>query len=86
MPVLHTQPWPLARSILGLLRVPDLLDQEVVVRGWYRRNPAPVLELEELVPATGRRVRGLSWVVAYAGSALVAVVGGGIWLATGLTA
>ena len=57
VPISYGQPWPFARSVFGLLRVPDLLDQEVVVRGWYRRNPAPVLELRELVPAEGRRAR-----------------------------
>lgn len=86
VPVLYQQPWPFARTLFGLLAVPDLLDQEVVVRGWYRRNPAPVLELRELVPAEGRRIRGFSWVVAYAASALVAVAGGGAWLALVLTA
>jgi Zn-dependent protease with chaperone function len=81
VPVLYQQPWPFARSLFGLLRVPDLLDQDVVVRGWYRRNPAPVLELRELVPAEGRRVRGFSWVVAYAVSVLLAIGGGAVWLA-----
>ncbi len=79
VPVLYQQPWPFARSIFGLLRVPDLIEQEVVVRGWYRRTPAPVLELRELVPAQGRRVRGFVWVVAYALSVLLALVGGIAW-------
>jgi hypothetical protein len=50
-----------------------------VVRGWYRRNPAPVLELRELVPAEGKRVRGFTWVVAYAMSILIALAGGVAW-------
>lgn len=79
VPVLYQQPWPFARSIFGLLRVPDLLDQEVVARGWYRRNPAPVLELRELRPATGPRVRGYTWVVAYVLSVLLVVGGRAAW-------
>lgn len=79
VPVLYRQPWPFARSLFGLLRVPDLMDQDVVVRGWYRRNPAPLLELRELVPADGSRVRGFLWAVAYLSAAVLAVVGGVAW-------
>ena len=80
VPVLYTQPWPFARTLFGLLRVPDLLGQEVVVRGWYRRTPAPLLDLRELVPASGRRVRGFSWVVAYVLGAAFVLAGGVGWL------
>lgn len=79
VPVLYQQPWPFARSVFGLLRVPDLLEQEVVVRGWYRRTPAPVLELRELVPAQGGRVRGFAWVAAYVLSLGIALAGGIAW-------
>ena len=79
VPVLYQQPWPFARSLFGLLRVPELLDQEVVVRGWYRRNPAPVLELRELRAADGTRVRGFAWVAAYLLSVGLAVAGGVAW-------
>lgn len=79
VPVLYQQPWPFARSFFGLLRVPDLLEQDVIVRGWYRRTPAPVLELRELVPAEGTRVRGFMWVMAYALSVLIALAGGLAW-------
>ena len=77
VPVRYQQPWPFARSIFGLLRAPDLIDQEVVVRGWYRRDPAPLLELRELRAADGTRVRASTWVAAY----LLAVglaAGGGV--------
>lgn len=74
--VLYSQPWPFARTYFGLLRVPELLDQEVVVNGWYRRSPSPVLELRELVPASGDRVRGFSWIAAYVLGAGLALAGG----------
>lgn len=77
--VLYTQPWPFARTIFGLLRVPDLLDQEVLVSGWYRRSPGPVLELRELVPASGAGVRGWSWIADYS-FAVGLIVAGGIGL------
>jgi Zn-dependent protease with chaperone function len=83
VPVLYQQPWPFARSLFGLLRVPDLMDTDVVVRGWYRRNPAPLLELRELVPAEGPRVRGFQWVAAYALAALLAVGGAVAWVLIG---
>ncbi|MEU2351108.1 M48 family metalloprotease [Modestobacter sp. NPDC049651] len=83
VPVLYRQPWPFARSLFGLLRVPDLVDQDVVVRGWYRRGPAPLLELRELVPAEGRRVRGFQWVAVYLVSALLAVAGATAWVLVG---
>ena len=86
VPVLYQQPWPFARSLFGLLRVPDLVDTDVVVRGWYRRGPAPVLELRELVPAEGTRVRGFQWVTAYAVSVLITLAGGGAWLLISLSA
>jgi len=85
VPVLYLQPWPLARSLFGLLRAPDLIDTDVVVRGWYRRSPAPVLELREMVPAEGERVRGFQWVLAYAAAVLIAAVGGGAWMLLALS-
>ncbi|GAB4081832.1 M48 family metalloprotease [Modestobacter muralis] len=84
VPVLYLQPWPFARSLFGLLRAPDLIDTDVVVRGWYRRSPAPVLELREMVPADGARVRGFQWVVAYALSVLIAAAGGAAWMVISL--
>jgi len=79
VPVLYQQPWPFARSVFGLVRVPELLDTEVVVRGWYRRGPAPVVELRELVPEHGARVRGVQWVAAYALALGLTVVGAVAW-------
>lgn len=79
VPVLYQQPWPFARSIFGLLRVPELMDTEIVVRGWYRRAPAPVLELRDMVPDRGERVRGFQWVTAYAVSVALLVAGAVAW-------
>ncbi|MGY5884675.1 M48 family metalloprotease [Modestobacter lacusdianchii] len=86
VPVLYLQPWPFARSLFGLLQAPDLIDTDVVVRGWYRRSPAPVLELREMVPTEGTRVRGFQWIVAYALGLAIAAVGGGAWMFQALSA
>ena len=79
--VRYRQPWPLARSVFGLLRVPALQGQEVLVRGWNRRAPGPVLELRDLVPAEGARVRGWRWVAEYVVGVVLAVVGALAWYA-----
>lgn len=76
----YTQPWPFARSIFGLLHVSSLVDQEVLVRGWYRRTPAPVLELRELIPAHGKRIHSVRWIAAYLLGTTMALTGAGAWL------
>ena len=86
VPVLYQQPWPFAGIIVGFLEVPHLLSRDVVARGWYRRNPAPVVELRQPVPAEGGRIRGSSWVVAHLLPVPLVVGGGVMWLAMSLTA
>ena len=86
VPVLYRQPWPFARTLFGVLKAERYIDQEVVVRGWYRRNPAPVLELRRLDAADGSRVRGLLWVGALLLGLAAVLGGGGVWLALTLTA
>jgi hypothetical protein len=85
VPVLYRQPWPFARALFGVLRAERFIDQDVVVQGWYRRNPAPVLELRRLQAADGRRIRGFLWVGAYLVGAGVALTGGVLWLVLTLT-
>ncbi len=80
VPVLYWQPWPFARTLFDALSVPDLLDQDITVRGWYRRTPAPVLELRSLVPERGRTVRGVGWIGSYVLAAVLALAGSASWL------
>ncbi|MFP5370607.1 MAG: protease, partial [Actinomycetes bacterium] len=80
VPVLYRQPWPFARVFFGALEAERLIDQDVVVRGWYRRNPAPVFELKELRAADGTRIRGFLWVGAYLAGVAAAVIGGVAWM------
>lgn len=80
LPVLYTQPWPFARQWFGLLRVPELLGQDVVVRGWYRREPHPVLEMRDLTPSYGRRVSSSRWIASLLLGAAIALGGGMAWL------
>ncbi len=78
VPLLYRQPIPLARAWFGLTQVQKYLGQEIVARGWYRRMPAPVLELRTLTAANGKRVRCTEWVFRYAGSVLVVLLGLGV--------
>jgi len=50
-------------------------DQEVLVRGWYRRGPAPVIELRDITAADGTTSKSHQWVAAYVFSALLTVGG-----------
>lgn len=80
VPVLYRQPWPFARTFFGVLRADEFIDQDVVVRGWYRRNPAPIFELRELRAADGTRVRGSLWIGAYLVGVAATVIGGAVWM------
>ncbi|MGH9125601.1 MAG: M48 family metalloprotease [Acidimicrobiales bacterium] len=65
VPVLYRQPFPGARSFFATLRAGRYADQEVLVHGWYRRGPAPVLELRDITAADGTTSRSRQWVAAY---------------------
>lgn len=75
VPILYRQPVPLARELFGLLKAGAYRDQEVLVRGWYRRMPAPVVELRDVVAADGARSRAWWWVACYVLSGLLLVTG-----------
>jgi hypothetical protein len=75
VPLLYRQPIPFARAWFGLFRADDFMGQDVVVRGWYRRMPGPVLELAAVVAADGRRARAWEWLARYAAAAVLLVVG-----------
>ncbi|HEX2192271.1 MAG TPA: M48 family metalloprotease [Acidimicrobiales bacterium] len=75
VPLLYRQPIPFASEWFGLFRVQAFMGQEVVARGWYRRQPGPSIELRDVVAADGRRARAWEWVARYAASVLVAVSG-----------
>lgn len=75
VPVLYRQPLPLAREFFALLRAGRYADQEVLVRGWYRRGPSPVLELRDITAADGTVSRSGQWVAAYLLSTVALVAG-----------
>jgi Zn-dependent protease with chaperone function len=45
----YRQPLRIIELLFGLFRVPNLVGQEVIVKGWYRRCPMPFLEMKELL-------------------------------------
>lgn len=68
VPVLYRQPLPFARAFFALVRANTFAQQEVLVRGWYRRAPSPVLELRDIVAADGARSRSWQWVAQFVGA------------------
>jgi Zn-dependent protease with chaperone function len=44
----YRQPLALFQWIFAIRRVPELIGQEISVKGWYRRAPVPYLELRSL--------------------------------------
>ena len=75
VPLLYNQPLPLAREWFGLAGAEAFMGEEVVARGWYRRQPGPVVELRDLTAADGTRARAWEWVARYVASAAVLVAG-----------
>jgi len=81
VPVIYSNPIPLARSGFGLLRAGRFLGKQATVRGWYRRSPGPAIDLREIQTTDGLRARGWEWILRYAVSALVVVIGVAVVLA-----
>jgi hypothetical protein len=75
VPVLYRQPIPLARFVFALSRARTAMGQDVVVKGWYRRTPGPVVELESFVTRSGESARAWMWAACMACSAGLAVAG-----------
>jgi Zn-dependent protease with chaperone function len=80
----YRQPIPFAGARFGLFRVRDFLGREVVARGWYRRSPAPVIELRAVRTLdSARSARCVTWRVKF-GVAIAMVVGGLATMAAGM--
>ncbi|HLI55623.1 MAG TPA: M48 family metalloprotease, partial [Actinomycetota bacterium] len=75
VPLLYSQPVPFSRALFAMLRAGGYANQEVIARGWYRRSPAPYVELKDIVAADGRRSRSWQWAYDYVAAAALAVVG-----------
>lgn len=82
VPVLYANSIPFARFAFGLTRAQKFLGRDVTVRGWYRRLPGPAVDLREIRTTEGLRAKGWDWMLRYAASALVLIVGFGILLAS----
>ncbi len=66
----YRQPLALFQWIFAIRRVPQLIGEEVSVKGWYRRAPVPYLELRTLT-AGGEQSTCYSLEAQYAFTALV---------------
>jgi Zn-dependent protease with chaperone function len=71
----YRSPIPFANAIFGFRRAMTFVGQDVVVRGWYRRIPEPVIELRELRAADGERVRPRLWTARFVAAGAVVVAG-----------
>lgn len=55
--LIYRQPLSILETLFGLIKAEKLVDQQVTVRGWYRRGPIPYLELKEAIFESGDRAR-----------------------------
>ena len=76
VPLAYRQPVPFLAELFGLFRAEKFMGTEVVARGWYRRAPGPMIELQTVVAADGRRARSWTYIARYVGS--VALLGVGL--------
>lgn len=72
---LYRQPLPFARSVFALAKAERFLGQEVLVHGWYRRDPGPLLDLRTIVAADGTRTRSWQWAADFVMSVVIVLVG-----------
>jgi len=75
VPVLYPSWAPFARTLFALCRAGRFANQEVVVRGWYRRDTGPYVELRDVIAANGRKARGWQFLLNYVFALACAVVG-----------
>ncbi len=71
----YRQPIRLFEFLFGLFRAEKFIGQEVTVEGWYRRWPAPYVELWQLRDRQGGVQTSYNWAVGFYGSLLAIAVG-----------
>jgi Zn-dependent protease with chaperone function len=71
----YRQPIRLFEFLFGLFRAEQFIGQEVTVEGWYRRWPAPYVELWKLRDMQGGVQTSYNWAVGFYGSILAIAVG-----------
>jgi hypothetical protein len=75
VPLAYRQPVPFLAELFALFRAEQFLGQEVVARGWYRRAPGPMIELQTVTAANGLRARSWTYIARYVGSVALVAVG-----------
>ena len=71
----YRQPIPFANALFGFAKAKSFVGEDVVVRGWYRRTPEPVIELRDLRTAAGRMVRPYLWLARFVAAGAIVVAG-----------
>ena len=74
----YRQPFPFSKALFGFTKAKRFLNQDVVVRGWYRRTPEPVIELRELRSPDGAAVRPHLWLARFIVAGVLVVAG--LWV------
>jgi hypothetical protein len=70
----YRQPLGIWEFLFGLLRAKQYINEEVTVKGWYRRSPIPYLELKNLTDSSGRSFRAYVYPVKLVVSVIVIAV------------
>jgi Zn-dependent protease with chaperone function len=78
IPVLYSQPLPFARGLFALARAGTFAEREVVVRGWYRREYGPAIELQSVEIPDEFTTKSWQYVARIALAVVIAVVGAGL--------
>jgi len=78
--LVYKQPLSILETLFGLFRADRFVGRKGVFRGWYRRGPAPYLELREAVFEDGDRANCYYYAFAWIGAILAALAGGLILL------
>ncbi|MGQ9731687.1 MAG: zinc metalloprotease HtpX [Candidatus Zipacnadales bacterium] len=71
----YRQPLRFLELLFGLFRAEEFIGREVVIKGWYRRWPAPYIELWKLREPSGPEQTCWNWALAFYGSLLLTALG-----------
>lgn len=73
--VIYKQPLSFLETLFGFFRAKDLVGKTGTFRGWYRRGPAPYLELNEAVFIDGDKTKCYYNASLWVGAAVVTIAG-----------
>jgi len=75
IPLIYSQPLGILETIFGFFFAASLIGRRVRIRGWYRRGPAPYIELNNATTEYGGRIRCYDLAFTYVAAILTAAAG-----------